>query len=140
MRVAALSTEKKQKRLRQSYSVVSRRTECNKYQSTVDHHTRQQTKDKAVALLRSATQHTGLRLGVSHLLYDLIPAPTAGLMAAEGPKGAAVLADAGAKATDITPPKAHSCPSQFVPGSACAWVLMWPSFCAIAQVMHLPTQ
>ena len=114
MRAAALSTEKKQKRFKQSCSVVSRRTNCNKYQSTVDPHTRQQIKDKSEAPLRSATQDTGLHLGVAHPLYDLIPALTAGLMASEGPKDAAVLADTGADATDITPSKANSCPFQLV--------------------------
>jgi len=108
MRVTALSTEKKQRRFKQSCSVVSRRTKCNKYQSTVDPQTRQQIKDNSEAPLRSTTQHTGLHSGVSNLLYDLGPAPTAGLMASEGPKGAAVLADAGAEATDITSPKACS--------------------------------
>ncbi len=47
-------------------------------------------------------------MGVPHPLYEFGPAPTAGLMASEGHKGAAVLADAGAEATDNTSPTARS--------------------------------
>ena len=53
-------------------------------------------------------------MGVPHLLYEFGPAPTAGLMASEGHKGAAVLADAGAEATDNTSPTARSSCMQLV--------------------------